>query len=195
MSDFLTAASILPKMKSMRDVTPPHGHQVNINELLEFLIDFVKNPVLKIKTLPQWNWTSLFLLHIVLSVISGALAGLLKLNIYRIAFGLFLMPVVSTLTALLMSMFLYYYFQFFENKTESFKKLFTLVVLSSIPFYFFQVVSEYFSFISIIGFAMTSLLGIVGLCENFNVAKKRAALVVGSLFALVLLTWIANHLS
>ncbi|MGZ3691572.1 MAG: YIP1 family protein [Pseudobdellovibrio sp.] len=177
----------------MRDVTPPPDHTLNVRELLDFLIDFVKNPVEKIRTLPDWNWTSLFTLHVVLSLISGVLAGLLKLNFYRILAGLFLMPIVSTVTALLMTMFLYYYFQFFENKTEHFKKLFTLVVLSSIPFYFFQIVSEYLSFISVIGFAMTSLLGLVGLCDNFGVEKKRATIVVGSLFALVLCTWISTH--
>lgn len=179
----------------MRDVTPPpHGDKtIEVKELIEFIIDFVKHPVEKIKSLPDWNWGSLFLLHLVLSVISGVLAGLLKLNFYRIAAGLFLMPVVATTTALLLAMFLYYYFQFFENKTESFRKLFTLVVLSSIPFYFFQVVSEYFSFISVIGFAMTCLLGMVGLCENFGVEKKRAGIVAGTLFALAFLTWIKNN--
>lgn len=179
----------------MRDVTPPpRGDQtIDVKELVEYIIEFVKHPVEKIKSLPDWNWSSLFLLHLVLSVISGVLAGLLKLNVLRIAAGLFLMPVVATTTALLLAMFLYYYFQFFEKKTESFRRLFTLVVLSSIPFYFFQVVSEYFSFISVIGFAMTSLLGMVGLCENFGVEKRRAGIVAGSLFALVLLTWIKSN--
>ena len=176
----------------MRDVTPPPQQNINVKELIEYLIEFVKHPVEKIRHLPDWNWSSLILLHVVLSIISGVLAGLLKLNFYRIAAGLFLMPVVATVAALLMAMFLYYYFQFFENKTEDFRKLFTLVVLSSIPFYFFQILSEYFSFISVIGFAMTSLLGMVGLCDTFKVEKKRAAIVAGSLFVLVLLTWIKN---
>jgi hypothetical protein len=178
----------------MRDVTPPPTEQsIDVKELMEYLIDFVKNPVEKIKSLPDWNWGSLFLLHLVLAVISGVLAGALKLNLLRVAFGLFLMPVVATTTALLMTMFLYYYFQFFEKRTENFRRLFTLVVLSSIPFYFFQIVSEYFSFISVIGFAMTSLLGMVGLVENFRVDKKRSGIVAGTLFVLVLLTWIKNN--
>jgi hypothetical protein len=178
----------------MRDVTPPPRNQnIDVKELMEYLIEFVKNPVEKIKTLPDWNWGSLFLLHLVLSVISGVLAGALKINLLRVAAGLFIMPVVATTTALLMAMFLYYYFQFFEKRTESFRKLFTLVVLSSIPFYFFQIVSEYFSFISVIGFAMTSLLGMVGLCENFKVEKQRASIVAGFLFVLVFLTWLRTN--
>jgi len=179
----------------MRDVTPPPNSDqtIEVKELVEYIIEFVKHPVEKIKSLPDWNWPSLLMLHLVLSVISGVLAGLLKFNLYRIGFGLFLMPIVAMTTALLLAMFLYYYLQFFEHKTESFRKIFTLVVLSSIPFYFFQVVSEYFSFISIIGFAMTSLLGMVGLCENFGVHRKRASIVAGTLFVLVFLTWIKNN--
>lgn len=178
----------------MRDVTPQQpdaGSEVKV--IIEFLIEFVKHPVDKIKKLPEWNWSTLFVFHLVLSIISGVLAGLLHLNLLRVAYGLFLMPIVSTVSALLMGMFLYYYFQFFEGKTESFKKLFTLVILASIPFYFFQVLSEYFSFISIIGFAFTSLLGVVGLCENFDMHRKRAYVVVGSLFGLVLMTWISTR--
>jgi hypothetical protein len=177
----------------MRDVTPQNKSQVNVKEIVEFLIAFVKDPVQKIKHLPDWNWSSLFLLHIVLAIISGVLAGLLKFNFYRVAAGLFLMPIISTVAALLMAMFLYYFFQFFEGKTVEFRKLFTLVVLSSIPFYLFQVLSEYLSFISIVGFGMTSVLGVVGLCENFDLHRKRAYVVVGSLFVLVLMTWISNQ--
>ena len=103
------------------------------------------------------------------------------------------MPVVSTIAALLMSTFLYYYFHFFENRTENFRKLFTLVVLASIPFYLFQILSEYVSFISVIGFAFTSLLGVVALVENFSLERKRAQVVSGSLFILVFLTWITNQ--
>ena len=124
-SVFLTAVLNSRKMNNMRDVTPSPEHNLNVKELLDFLMDFVKHPVEKIKILPDWNWTSLFTLHVVLSLISGVLAGLLKFNFYRILAGFFLMPVVSTITALLMSMFLYYYFQFYENKTEHFKRIFT----------------------------------------------------------------------
>ena len=103
------------------------------------------------------------------------------------------MPVVSTIAALLLTLFLYYYFQFFENKTEDYRKLFTLVILSSLPFYVFQILSEYFAPVTLIGFAFTSLLGVVGLCENFGVQKKRAYQIVGLLFILILIAWIMNR--
>lgn len=179
----------------MRDVSPNEKFSIDHKALIRFLIDFVKHPVQKISNLPDWNWGSLFVVHIFLSIASGVLAGLLKFNFYRVAAGLFLMPIVSTVSVLIMSLFLYYYFQFFEHKTENFRKIFTLVVLSSIPFYLFQIISEYFSAISLIGFAFASLLSIVGLCDNFQVERKRAYKVVGVIFMLVLFAWITNKIS
>lgn len=177
----------------MRDVTPQSKATVDFQELVRFLIEFIKQPLQKISQLPDWNWASLFVFHILLSIVSGVLAGLLKFNFYRVAAGIFLMPIVSTVCALMMTLFLYYYFQFFEKKTENFRKLFTLVVLASIPFYLFQILSEYFSPISLVGFAFTSLLGVVGLCDNFRVDRKRAYQIVGVLFGLVVLVWITNQ--
>ena len=179
----------------MRDVSPNNKPSVDIKALLQFLIEFIKQPLQKISQLPDWNWSSLFVFHILLSIVSGVLAGLLKFNFYRVAAGLFLMPIVSTVCVLMMSLFLYYYFQFFENKTENFRKIFTLVVLSSIPFYLFQILSEYFSPISLVGFAFTSLLGVVGLCDNFRVERKRAYKIIGTVFGLVLMVWVINQVS
>lgn len=179
----------------MRDVSPKPPARIDLKELIEFLYEFIKKPVEKIALLPNWNWPSLFAVQIVLALVSGTLAGLIKLNFYRIAFGLFIMPVVSTLAALLLAMFLYYYFQFFEGRVESFRKILTLVILSSIPFYLFQVLSEYFAPVTLIGFAFTSLLGIIGLSENFAVERKRAYQIVGLLFILVFVAWIGNRYS
>lgn len=177
----------------MRDVTPG-AKPIDLKWLLNDLLEFVKSPVEKIKTLPDWNWPSVFTVQILLALASGILAGLIKLNFYRVLYGLFLMPIVTTVSAMLLALFVYYYFQFFENRTESYKKIFILIILSSIPFYLFQIISEYFAPISLIGFAFTSLLAIVGLNENFAVEKKRAYTLVGSLFLIVLLAWLSNFL-
>lgn len=180
----------------MKEVNPDHQQKsIDFKSIIDFLLNFIKHPTQYITQIPDWNLPSLFFIQVSVSVISGVLAGLLKLNFYRIANGLILMPIVSTITSLLLTTFLYYYFQFFENRTENFKKLFSLVIIASIPFYLFQVVSEYFSPISIIGFAITSFLLVIGLNEIFKVEKKRAYQVVGLLFGLVLITWITNKFS
>ncbi len=176
----------------MRDVTPS-SNSVDIKWLLNSLIEFVKNPVEKIKTLPDWNWPSVFTVQILLALASGLLAGLIKLNFLRVLHGLFIMPVVTTVSTMLLALFVYYYFQFFENRTESYKKIFILIILASIPFFLFQIISEYFAPISLIGFAFTALLAIVGLNENFGVEKKRAYMLVGFLFSIVILAWVSTY--
>lgn len=178
----------------MREVNPHHQDpKIDLRKILDTLIGFVKDPLTQISKIPDWNWSSLFFVQIMISISSGLLAGLIKLNFYRMAAGIFIMPFVSTITSLLMATFFYYYFQFFENRTEDFRKLFTFVVLASIPFYIFQIISEYFAPITLIGLGFSFLLAIVGLCENFKLEKKRSYQLIGLLFTLVLITWITNR--
>ncbi len=180
----------------MRDVTPNNpesGTAFDLKVLVKYLFEFVKHPVQKIQSLPDWKWSQLIVVHLLLSIVSGVLAGMLKMNFYRVANGIFLMPIVSTAAVALLSMYLYYYFQFFENRTESFRKICTLVVLAAIPFYLFQVVSEYFALISVVGLSFATMLAVIGLNENFAVHKKRAFQVMGVMFGLMLITWLTNH--
>ena len=176
----------------MRDVTPDQN-PIDLKKLFHELVEFAKNPVQGISILPDWGWSSVFTVQVLLALASGVLSGLLKLNFYRILYGIILMPFVTTISALLLALFLYYYFQLFENRTENFREIFILVILSSVPFYIFQIISEYFAPITLIGFSFTALLAVVGLCENFNVAKKRAYILSGTLFVLVLIAWFTNR--
>lgn len=178
----------------MREVNPDYKNPSRaLKAILVFIAQFLKRPLKKITEIPDWSWTSLFMIQVCIALISGVLAGLIKFNIYRIAYGLILMPVVSTIAALLLSTFIYYYFQFFENRMEPFKKLFSLVIVASIPFYLFQVISEYLALVSLIGFAITSFLLVVGLNETFRLPRKRCYQLVGVLFLLVTIAWIANQ--
>lgn len=181
-------------MKSMRDVTPV-GNALELKNLFQYLFEFVKNPVQKIKTLPDWNWPTVFATQLTIAIVSGLLSSLFKLdfNFWFIAKTIFLMPIITTLMAFLLTFFIFYYFQFFENRTEGFRKILILVILASIPFFIFQIASVYFAPITLIGFGFTSLLAIVGLTENFNVERNRAYVIVGILFLIVLVTWVTNR--
>ncbi|WP_409477561.1 YIP1 family protein [Pseudobdellovibrio sp. HCB154] len=177
----------------MREVNPNMNHQkTNVKEILNYLKEFVKNPVLKITEIPSWDWMSLIIVQITFAVVSGVLAGAIKLNLLRALSGIFLMPIVSTVSSMLLTTFFYYYFQFFENRTESYRRLFAFVTLASIPFYIFQIASEYFPPVTLIGFGFTSLLCVVGLTENFQVDRKRAYQIAVFLYLLVLATWLLN---
>ncbi len=191
----------------MREVNPEFKKsQFQIKYILLYLKQFIQNPIQKMTKLPTWSWQSLMTVQLTFAITSGFVTGLFKLLFIKLSaqtqliqlqppflaliLTMLLMLIMSTISTMLLTTFFYYYFQFFENRTEGYRKIFTLITLSSIPVYLFQIVSEYFSAMTLIGFAFTSLLLIVGLTENFRIDKKRAYQISGFLYLLVFITWL-----
>lgn len=176
----------------MRDVT--ESGSSSAKEIAQRLLRFIKNPVKEITLLPDWSWPQLIILNALIAVASGVLSGLIPPNFYKIVGGLIISPFVSTVMNGLMSLFLYYYFQVFEYKTVSLRKLFTQTFFASIPFFIFQAGAELIPPISIVGFAFTALLMVVGLVENFQVDKKRAIKLMAAILSVVFIVWLWNRI-
>lgn len=182
-------------MTDYRDVTnSTKSHQETAKEVLTFLGNYLKHPIEKIKTLPDWKWTVLIVTLIAVSMVSGVLTGLVPPNFFRIAGGIIISPIVGVATTFIGSLFVYYYFQVFEKRTCSMRKIFTLILLANIPFFIFQVGSEIIPPITLVGFAFTSMLMAVGLTENFQMEKRRAIRLVSIIFAIVFLLWLWNRI-
>lgn len=165
-----------------------------IKESIHYLFEFAKNPIQEIKRLPNWTPKHVLLVHIVLSVGSGFLSGLISFKIYHIFFGLLFFPVISTVLTLILTSFFYYYFQVFEKRSVSFLKLATLVVFANLPFYLFHAGANYVPPLTLLGLAFAGLLLIVGLSENFSLERKKAVKLVISLNAVIFLVWIWNQM-
>lgn len=179
----------------MRDVTGTDpSNSFNIKEIAQRLVQFLKNPVKEITQLPEWSWPQLLILNAVIAMASGVLSGFIPPNFYKIAGGLIISPIVSTVMNGLMSLFLYYYFQVFEYKTVSLRRLFTQTFFASIPFFIFQTGVELIPPISVVGFAFTALLMVVGLVENFQVEKKRAIKLMAIILGVVFVVWLWNRI-
>lgn len=176
----------------MRDVTDNKNGARNI---ANYILQFVKNPVREISQLPEWSWRTAIWVQIILSMISGVLAGLIKPNFFGVLFGIIMLPVISTVMVSLLTAFLYYYFQVFEQRTTPALRLFVLSVLSSIPFFIFQIASPWIPPITLVGFAFSSMLLAVGLGDNFQVEKKKAIRLAIVLFSIVLIVWIGNQIN
>lgn len=159
-----------------------------------FLLWFFQNPVQHIKRLPKWSLRNILLVHFIFSIISGALAGLISLKFWNILFGVLAFPFISMTLTFVLSAFIYYYFQVFEKRSIPFLSLFTLAVFANFPFFVFHVAAHYLSIISIIGLLFTGFLLIVGLVENFNMEKRRAVRLVGVMWILIFLVWVANKI-
>lgn len=180
-------------MTDYRDVTPQAPAQ-NVKEVVRYIIDYLRHPIEKIKNLPDWNWTVLIITLVVLSVGSGVLTGLVPPNFFRVLGGIVISPLVGLVTTMIGALFIYYYFQVFEKRTCSLRRIFTLILFANIPFFVFQVGSEVIPPITLVGFAFTALLMAVGLTENFQMEKRRALRLVTILFAIVFIIWLWNRI-
>ena len=181
-------------MSDYRDVTPKPESAVTAKEVFKFILNYLRHPIEKIRQLPDWNWTVLIVIQVLVSMASGVLAGLIPPNFYKIMGGLIVSPMVGVVTGFIGALFIYYYFQVFEHRTCSLRKIFTLIMLANIPFFVFQVGSEMIPPITLVGFAFTALLMAVGLTDNFQVDKKRALRLVVVLFSVVFILWLWNRI-
>lgn len=180
-------------MNDYRDVTPRPQAETP-KEVFRYIINYLRHPVERIKTLPDWNWAVLIITLIVINITSGILTGLVPPNFFRLMGGIIISPLVGVVTTAVGALFIYYYFQVFEKRTCSLRKIFTLILFANIPFFIFQVGSEVLPPITLVGFAFTALLMAVGLTENFQMDKRRALRLVTILFAVVFIIWLWNRI-
>lgn len=182
-------------MNDYRDVTPKNSpHLETTREVFNYIANYLRHPVEKIKHLPEWSWTVLLITVIVVSMVSGVITGLVPPNFFRVMGGIIISPLVGITTTFIGSLFIYYYFQVYEKRTCSLRKIFTLVLFANIPFFIFQVGSELIPPITLVGFAFTALLMAVGLTENFQMDKRRSIRLVTILFAIVFILWLWNRI-
>lgn len=188
-------------MSDYRDVTPKDSEpqasadtMQAIRKVLSYIMDYLRHPIQKISTLPEWNWTTLLVTLVALSMASGILTGLVPPNFFHVIAGIVVSPLVGVVTTFIGTLFFYYYFQVFEKRTCSLRKIFTLILFANIPFFIFQVGAELIPPITLVGFAFTALLLIVGLTDNFQMEKRRAIRLVIILFTVVFLIWLANRI-
>lgn len=181
-------------MSDYRDVTPKQESAVTAKEVFNYILKFLRNPLEEIRQVPNWNWSVVLVIQVLISMASGVLVGLLPPDFYKILGGLIISPVIGVVMGFIGALFIYYYFQVFEHRTCSLRKIFTLIMLANIPFFVFQVGSEHIPPITLVGFAFTALLMAVGLTENFQMDKKRAIRLVTGLFAVVFILWLWNRI-
>lgn len=163
------------------------------NHLLEiksYLTQFIRHPLEGMKKLPGWNWKTLLLCQILVTMISGALSGLLQMHFTNIIIGLFSAPILTLMTVFISSLFFYYTFQIFVGKLLSFRAVFEVVFFANIPFFIFFILNTYFPPIIPIGLGFTSLLLIVGFVENLQIPKKFITRLVAGIYVLMLMTYI-----
>lgn len=167
---------------------------IDFRDIQAQLIRFLKNPVEFMRSIPDWDWKTLIVIQLLTSFLSGMISSLINLNIWKILQGILIIPPVSLVTAGVSSLFLYYSFLFLTQKNLPIKDIFTIVILSFIPFFIFQTMSPLFAPITIIGFLFTALLLIIGLVERFQLPRKLVIKIVGSIWIIYFIIWIIGQI-
>lgn len=167
-------------------------------QIREIVLDhknFARKPLEEIARLPQWSTRQVVFSQLVIAAISGVLAGILNFGVWKILQGFLIFPVFALIMNLLLTSFFYYYFQIFERRTVSFLRLQTLVYFASLPFFLFHIGAFVFMLCDLFGLAMTSILLVIGLTENFQLPKQRSIRLIGAIFGLLFLLWVADRLT
>ncbi len=162
-----------------------------LQTLFQYLIALVKNPVQQIRTLPTIEWKTLIIFQFCLSLTSVILSNLLA------PFAISILNVIVSLAAAvvataLVSLFFYYFFQVLYNRTLNFIRVFTLVLFAHIPFAIFHLAAYFFPPSDLIGIALSAILMIIGLVENFEIPKKVAIRLMIGVYSLFLIYWITQ---
>jgi hypothetical protein len=161
-------------------------------ETLRFLLQFLKNPVRAARECPDWEWGPLISMQVVLSLLTALVLGLVSAKGMTIVLNFGLLPISTLLSTFVGAAFFYYTFLFLFRSQTSFKRHYTIVAISYIPFLFFKILSPLGAPIVLIGFAFMGLLLTVGLVESFAAPRKKILQLVGALYLLFFVFWVVN---
>ena len=130
------------------------------------------------------SWPAIVVLVSVSAILSGGLVGLINHNALDLIIGLFVFPLTTLVITFVFSFFIYYKFTLFHATFLDFRRLVSIVTLALAPYFLFHTVSSFIAPIDLLGFALTALLLIVGLVEQFGLERKTCVrLVTGMTFA------------
>lgn len=166
----------------------------NIKSIFKNIISFFINPVTGIRNMPTYDLKSLIIVQIIVSVIAGSISSLFHFSIFGFLHGLILIPIISLITSGVSTLYIYYSFLFLFQQNLPPKEIFSLVVLSFVPYFIFLSISPFLPPITILGFLFSAILLTIGLVEKFSFPKRTVIKVVGSLFVIYLLIWAWDHI-
>jgi hypothetical protein len=159
-------------------------------EILSFLPLFLKNPVEGIKRVPSWDWPTVILLEILLSMATGFLAGIFSRNFLAVIFGLVAAPIMGVILSFILAGIFYYACLFVMRTEVEYKRVFVIVVLAKIPSQILGILYPLVNFITLFSIIVTALLLIVGLSENFMLERKKVSQVVGVIAGIAMIVWL-----
>lgn len=161
----------------------------DIKNYLTYTLEFIQNPVERIKSIPDFPIPLLIISQVMLGTLVGIITGLLQLG--KKSFWLvFLKNLIGAPFVLfLVTCFFYYFYKLSYQNKLSFQKIMGLLVFSSLPFLVFRMGVIYFSILHLIGLGFSTMLFFVGLVENFNLSRESTKKILTTIFIIYSISW------
>jgi phosphate/sulfate permease len=166
------------------------------NDLLllkDYSREFLKHPVEKIKTVPKVSWESTVVGIFGINIICGILRAFYQFSVINFLISLFITPIIAAMTLVLLSLFIYYFFQTVFKETYNYEKICTILFLAYVPGAVFYLGSVFYPPLFILGLTVNSVLVVVGLEENLHLPQKTIIKLVSLGFVLAMIFWIMNQ--
>lgn len=170
-------------------------YRQKVNEVLRYLVEFLKNPVQGMRTPPQWEWQVLLIFNATLAAAFGVLTGIVKFSFAQIFAGLIVSPISNTFIVIVVTGFFYYTFLFFFKREVPPKKLLAIVILANLAPIAFTPIEAYLPQANIVSLTAMTLLLYVGFVENTGIDRKKIGRLLGGLFVVFLVFWIYSTIS
>lgn len=161
---------------------------------LPVLIAFVRNPIAGMQKIPDWDWPLLLILQGGLAAACGLLSGIVARSFTNMIAGIIVLPVSSIVLTGLATGFFYYTFAIFFKQRVAFKRLYLNLVFANAPLHVLLIAEPVLPLATMIGLAITSLLLVVGFIDNFQLPKPKVIRLMGALFTMYLVIWVANSI-
>jgi hypothetical protein len=170
-------------------------YRQKVDDVLHFLLQYLKNPVQSVSQLPDWDWPTLHIFLGSCAAVGGFLSGLVALKFTQMLGGLIIFPITVTVWCWLLTGFFYYSFFFLFQRELQLKALFTLISLSLLPFFAIYIVAPILEPLKIIGFSVSAILLGVGLSVMTGLDRKKIFKLIGALYLVYLLFWVYNTIN
>ncbi|MCC7404170.1 MAG: hypothetical protein IT288_07200 [Bdellovibrionales bacterium] len=169
--------------------------QSRAKEVLSYLLEYFKNPIIGIRQLPDWDWPTTLIVQGILSSLCGMLSGIMAQSFTEALVGFLFFPISTIAAHFIVTGFFYYTFLFFYKTQTLFRQLYLLILLANLPFIVLTVLSPLLRPITLVGLAATGVLLLVGLVDNFQLPRRSIGRFLLVLYAIYAVMWTSSTLN
>lgn len=163
--------------------------RAKLKEAILALPHFFKNPVQGMRTLPDWDWSTMLLLQTSFSAACAVLGNLLERDLLGVFTGLVLAPIAAVVVTAVGTGFFYYTFLFFFKREVPFRQIYLHVLFAAIPLQITSVVTPLIPPMILIGVASSLFLLFIGFVENFSIERQKAQKLLIAIGVIYTLFW------